>query len=59
MESEDYYFNENGYLVFTETYHKKRGYCCGNGCKHCTYNYAAVVDITLRNRLIKDKTKDF
>lgn len=33
-----YYINEQGYWVFTETYHKLRGYCCGNGCKHCPYN---------------------
>ena len=33
-----YYFNENGYMVFTEIYHKQRGYCCGNGCKHCPFD---------------------
>ncbi len=32
----DYYL-ENGYTVFTESYHKKRGYCCGSGCRHCPY----------------------
>jgi hypothetical protein len=21
----------------TEEYHRKRGSCCGNGCKHCAY----------------------
>ncbi len=26
----DFYL-ENGYVVFTEVYHKKRGYCCGSG----------------------------
>lgn len=37
---DDYYFNENGRMVFTEQYHKKRGYCCKsiNGCKHCPYD---------------------
>jgi hypothetical protein len=34
----DYYW-ENGLLVFTETYHKKRGYCCKSGCRHCPYGY--------------------
>lgn len=34
---EDYYINENGNWVFTAKYHLKRGYCCGNGCKHCPY----------------------
>jgi len=33
----DYYFNENGLMVFTEQYHLRRGYCCGSGCKHCPY----------------------
>jgi hypothetical protein len=32
-----YYINEQGYWVFTEYYHKLRGYCCGNGCKHCPF----------------------
>jgi hypothetical protein len=32
----DYYL-ENGYKVFTEEYHLKRGYCCKNGCRHCPY----------------------
>ncbi|MBN7817897.1 DUF5522 domain-containing protein [Algoriphagus pacificus] len=37
LTSEDYYFNEQGLMVFTAKYHLKRGYCCGNGCKHCPY----------------------
>jgi hypothetical protein len=35
-EGEDYYL-ENGYLVFTEAYHLKRGHCCGSGCRHCPW----------------------
>jgi hypothetical protein len=31
------YYNEDGYLVFTEWYHLKRGNCCRNGCRHCPY----------------------
>jgi hypothetical protein len=34
-----YYFNENGLMVFTELYHKTRGYCCKSGCKHCPFGY--------------------
>jgi hypothetical protein len=41
-EGEDFYYNEDGYMVLTETYHLLKGYCCGNGCKHCPYNYEAV-----------------
>ncbi|MBP6738459.1 MAG: hypothetical protein KA146_00640 [Leptospiraceae bacterium] len=31
------YYIENGFYVFTEKFHLKRGYCCGNGCRHCPY----------------------
>jgi len=37
FDKEDYYFSEEGYLVFTEAYHLKRGYCCQNNCRHCPY----------------------
>lgn len=33
----DYYLIESGLLVFTEQYHKKRGYCCGSNCRHCPF----------------------
>jgi len=32
----DFYF-ENGLLVFTAEYHRRRGWCCGSGCRHCPY----------------------
>jgi len=35
---EDYYY-EDGKLVFTAHYLKKRGYCCKNGCRHCPYGF--------------------
>ena len=31
-----------GYHVFTELAHKKRGKCCGSGCRHCPYNHENV-----------------
>ena len=37
VQGEDFYINENGYMVFTEKHHLKRGFCCGSGCKHCPY----------------------
>jgi len=37
VEGIDYYF-ENGFMVLTELFLKKRGYCCGNGCRHCPYS---------------------
>lgn len=39
LEKEDFYFSEEGYIVFTEAYHLKRGYCCQSGCKHCPYGF--------------------
>lgn len=39
---EDYYYNEQGYIVLTEKFHLKKGYCCGNGCLHCPYEYINV-----------------
>lgn len=35
-EGVDYYFDQ-GLMVLTEYYLRKRGYCCGNGCRHCPY----------------------
>jgi hypothetical protein len=32
-----HYYLENGKVVLTEAYHIERGYCCGNGCRHCPY----------------------
>lgn len=39
LDPEDYYLGEEGYIIFTESYHLKRGYCCKNGCKHCPYGF--------------------
>lgn len=42
VEGEDYYYNEQGYVVLTAKYHLQKGVCCGNGCKHCPYEYKNV-----------------
>ncbi|HTC00710.1 MAG TPA: DUF5522 domain-containing protein [Ferruginibacter sp.] len=42
IEGEDFYYNEDGLFVFTEKYHLNKGACCGNGCKHCPYNFINV-----------------
>jgi hypothetical protein len=39
IEGEDYYLSLEGYRVFTEKYHLKRGHCCRSGCKHCPYGF--------------------
>jgi len=36
VEGVDFYF-ENDLMVLTELFLKKRGYCCGNNCRHCPY----------------------
>jgi hypothetical protein len=41
-EGVDFYYNAEGYMVLTEQYHLERGYCCGNGCLHCPYDYMSV-----------------
>ena len=33
----DFYKDENGRFVMTESFHIKRGSCCGSKCKHCPY----------------------
>ncbi len=35
-EERDYY-RDAGAVVFTESYLRRRGYCCGSGCRHCPY----------------------
>ena len=42
LNDDDYYFNNGGLVVFTAEYLLERGYCCGNGCKNCPYDYKAV-----------------
>ncbi len=39
-EGEDFYYDEKGFVVFTEAFLLKRGYCCGSGCRHCPYGNA-------------------
>ncbi|KAL1502957.1 hypothetical protein AB1Y20_011028 [Prymnesium parvum] len=31
-----------GYHVFTQIALEQRGYCCGNGCRHCAYDHVNV-----------------
>lgn len=53
-EGVDFYFNEQGFVVLTEKYHLDKGFCCGNGCKHCPYEYEAVPE-PMRSTLIENK----
>ena len=51
VEGEDYYYNEQGFIVLTVKYHLDRGHCCGNGCKHCPYEYVNVSELKRRELL--------
>ena len=42
IEGEDFYYNEQGYMVLTAQYHLDRGSCCGNDCMHCPYDHVNV-----------------
>lgn len=52
--NEELYYNENGLVVFNEEYLLQRGYCCGNGCRHCPYNYKMVAE-PLRTKLLQER----
>jgi hypothetical protein len=39
LDSDDYYIGKDGYIIFTEKYHSKRGYCCKSSCLHCPFGY--------------------
>ncbi|MDQ2752176.1 MAG: DUF5522 domain-containing protein [Bacteroidota bacterium] len=42
MDDDEPYTNSDGLVVFTADYLLQRGYCCGNGCRNCPYDYKAV-----------------
>jgi hypothetical protein len=54
IEGVHYYLSENGYVVLTARYLSERGYCCGNGCLHCPYNYENVPE-PRRSELLHDR----
>ena len=33
----DFYYNSDGRMVMSVSYHINRGSCCGNKCLHCPY----------------------
>lgn len=62
IEGIDFYYNEQGLMVLTEKYHLEKGYCCGNGCRHCPYDYENVPEpkrsTLLQQRNEKDPEKE-
>eukprot|EP00668_Euglena_longa_P035705 GGOE01045876.1.p1 GENE.GGOE01045876.1~~GGOE01045876.1.p1 ORF type:complete len:376 (-),score=97.55 GGOE01045876.1:208-1278(-) len=43
-----------GYTVFTKLNHLQRGYCCGNGCRHCPFGHLNVKDPARRGNHIQE-----
>jgi len=56
IEGIHFYFDESGLMVLTEKYHLERGYCCGNGCRHCPFDYEKVEGLQ-RNELLEKRKK--
>ncbi len=54
-DDEEFSMNEDGLIVFTETYLLQRGYCCGNGCRHCPFEYKQVADPIKKMKLLEAK----
>jgi hypothetical protein len=54
IEGVHYYINDDGLVVLTEKYHRERGYCCGNGCLHCPFDYENVSE-PRRSELLRKK----
>ncbi|ORZ33978.1 hypothetical protein BCR44DRAFT_37294 [Catenaria anguillulae PL171] len=43
MKGQDSYIDPaTGYMVMTSLSHSKRGYCCGNNCRHCPFDHRNV-----------------
>lgn len=57
IEGIHYYLNEDGYVVLTSRYLSERGYCCGNGCLHCPYDYENVPE-PRKTELLRRRTQD-
>jgi hypothetical protein len=56
LEGVHFYYDESGLMVLTEKYHLERGYCCGNGCRHCPYHFVMVPE-PKKSKLLKQKNK--
>ncbi|MBS1584059.1 MAG: hypothetical protein JSS82_00725 [Bacteroidetes bacterium] len=56
-EGKDYVLLPDGRLVFTASYLTERGYCCGNGCRNCPYDYMNVPEPN-RSKLIAERNEE-
>lgn len=56
VEGVHYYINEQGLVVLMAQFHLDRGYCCGNGCRHCPYEYENVPE-PRKSELLEERRK--
>ncbi len=54
LERDEFYLSKDGYIIFTEKYHLKRGYCCQSGCKHCPYGFDKKTGKIIKKKERKD-----
>ncbi|RYF96058.1 MAG: hypothetical protein EOO00_03665 [Chitinophagaceae bacterium] len=57
-EEPESYKSDDGFTVFTAEYLLSRGYCCGNGCRHCPYDYSAVKEPKRSMLLLQRKNNE-
>mgnify|MGYP003641144321 CR=1 FL=1 len=55
IENEDFYYDEQGLMVLTAAYLKKRGHCCHSDCRHCPYAASSDDDIPAELSLAKEE----
>lgn len=53
FDDDEFVLNNEGLFVFTAEYLLKRGYCCGNGCLNCPFDYKNVVNLERKKQLIE------
>ncbi len=51
LEGEDFYYDDEGLMVLTASYLRKRGHCCHSDCRHCPYNENSASDIPLELKI--------
>jgi hypothetical protein len=57
LDDDEFYYNPDGLVVFTADYLLNRGYCCGNGCRNCPYDYKNVPE-PKRTLLLKKREEE-
>ena len=57
FEDDEPFTNNNVPVIFTAQYLLQRGYCCGNGCRNCPYDYKAVPE-PRRSQLLQTRKEN-